>query len=72
MADLRPTGRNLKVGCLHPVALDRNPEPDLVHATGCKKPTLRLQPVGRKSAIYLLTVFFNLSNLFIIFIQFYG
>jgi hypothetical protein len=26
--------------------------------------------VGRKSAIYLLTVFFNLSDLFIIFIQF--
>jgi hypothetical protein len=26
---------------LHPVALDGNPEPDLVHATGCKQPTLR-------------------------------
>jgi hypothetical protein len=24
------------------VALDGNPEPDLVHATGCKQPTLRL------------------------------
>jgi hypothetical protein len=24
------------------VALDGHPEPDLVHATGCKKPTLRL------------------------------
>jgi hypothetical protein len=23
------------------VALDGNPEPDLVHATGCKQPTLR-------------------------------
>jgi hypothetical protein len=23
------------------VALDRNPEPDLVHATGCKQPSLR-------------------------------
>jgi hypothetical protein len=25
------------------VALDGNPEPDLVHATGCKQPTLRPQ-----------------------------
>jgi hypothetical protein len=25
------------------VALDGNPEPDLVHATGCKQPTLRLK-----------------------------
>jgi hypothetical protein len=34
---------NLKVGCLHPVAWTRsgNPEPDLVHATGYKQPTLR-------------------------------
>jgi hypothetical protein len=23
------------------VALDGNPEPDLLHATGCKQPTLR-------------------------------
>jgi hypothetical protein len=26
-----------------PVVLDGNPEPDLVHATGCKQPTLRLK-----------------------------
>jgi hypothetical protein len=26
---------------LYSVALDGNPEPDLVHATGCKQPTLR-------------------------------
>jgi hypothetical protein len=25
------------------VALDGNPEPDLVHATGCKQPTLRFK-----------------------------
>jgi hypothetical protein len=25
------------------VALDGNPKPDLVHATGCKQPTLRLK-----------------------------
>jgi hypothetical protein len=27
------------------VALDGNPEPDLVHATGCKQPNLRSIPV---------------------------
>jgi hypothetical protein len=27
----------------HLQALDGNPEPDLVHATECKQPTLRLQ-----------------------------
>jgi hypothetical protein len=32
-------------GFLTSVALDGNPEPDLVHATGCKQPTLRLQNV---------------------------
>jgi hypothetical protein len=28
------------------VALDGNPEPDLVHATGCKQPTLKELYVG--------------------------
>jgi hypothetical protein len=29
------------------VALDGNPEPDLVHATGCKQPTLRFRGMVR-------------------------
>jgi hypothetical protein len=34
-------GFHLRQHCLNSVALDGNPEPDLVHATGCKQPRLR-------------------------------
>jgi hypothetical protein len=42
--------QTIKLARFNSVALDGNPEPDLVQATGCKQPTLKLNwLLGRKS-----------------------
>jgi hypothetical protein len=38
----------ININIQNSVALDGNPEPGLVHATGCKQPTLRMQTTNFK------------------------